>query len=99
METDLKKQQAQLVEQENLSKANVVRKNAELEADFQLLAIKKEAAAAEAEVQALESVDDNYSTCTSPSVFKTAASLESIKPTAYASVCRAAERVHTAFQL
>ena len=50
-----------------------MRKKAELEADLQLLAIKKEAAAAEAEVQALESVDDIYGT--SQSVFETAASL------------------------
>lgn len=58
LEAGIRKQQAQLVEQEKLSKANVVRKKAELDADLDFLAQKREAAAAEAEVQALESIDD-----------------------------------------
>lgn len=49
-----------LEEQEKLSKATVVRKKAELEADLSLLAQKSEAAAAVAEAQVLESIEEDF---------------------------------------
>lgn len=61
-EADLQKQKAVLVEKEDLSKANAVRQKAEIDTELQLLSIKKEVAAAEAEAKALESVEgDNVS--------------------------------------
>ena len=58
----IKKKQAQLDEQENLAKATVVRKRAELEADLQFLTRKSEAAAAEAHaLKALEFEEGNLS--------------------------------------
>lgn len=53
-ETELRKQQAQLDEQEIMAKANTTRLKAELDAQLDLLTHQKVVAAAEAEAQALE---------------------------------------------
>ena len=54
MEVSLLKKQAQLTEQEQLSKAKAIRQKAELKADLQLLGERREAAAASAQARALE---------------------------------------------
>ena len=77
-EANLKKQQAQLAEQEKLAKATAIRKKAELEADLQLLNQKSEAAAAEAEANVLEALGDGDSS--NSSLFGTAQNVQSIDP-------------------
>ena len=59
LEANLKRKQAELIEQENLTKAKAVRQKAELEADLELLSHQKEAAAAEAEAGVLETFEVN----------------------------------------
>ena len=59
-----------LLQQENLSKATIVRKKAKLEADLSFLAQICEAAAAEAEAQVLESNEENFEN--KSSLFETA---------------------------
>ena len=77
---ELKKQQARLLEEENLAKASVARQNAELEADLVLLGQKKEAAAATAEAHALETFEENNS-ISQDSPFETAEGMSLMDPT------------------
>ena len=78
LEAGLKKKQAQLTEEENLTKVNATRKKAELDADLELLFQKKEAAAAAAEAQVLETYEeDPHDTC---SLFETALNLSEADP-------------------
>ena len=76
LEAGLKKKEAQLIEEEHLSKASAARKKAELHADLTLLNEKKEIAAAAAEALSLEKEEGDgslFKTAENPSLIDTAA--------------------------
>ena len=76
MEAGLKKKEAQLIEEEHLSKASAARKKAEMHADLTLLNEKKDIAAAAAEALSLEKFEEGdgslFKTAENPSLIDTA---------------------------